>query len=98
MDLDEYQRATETTDVRPEPRDDPGFPLLGLAGEVGSLVTEYKKRLRDGASYTGFRAEVREDLGDLLWYAATLARTVDLSLSDIAEANLEKTGSIWGEE
>lgn len=98
MDLDEYQRATAVTDVRPEPRDDPGFPLLGLAGEVGSLVTEYKKRLRDGESYTGFQAEVREDLGDLLWYAATLARTVDLSLSDIAAANLEKTASIWGEE
>ncbi len=98
MDLDEYQRATEATDVRPEPRNDPGFPLLGLAGEVGSLVTEHKKRLRDGESYTGFRAEVREDLGDLLWYAAALARTVDLSLSEIAVANLEKTASIWGEE
>lgn len=98
MDFDEYQRATEATDVRPEPRDDPGFPLLGLAGEVGSLVTEYKKRLRDGESYTGFQAEVREDLGDLLWYAATLARTVDLSLGDIATANLEKTASMWGEE
>lgn len=98
MDLDEYQRATEATDVRPGRRDDPGFPLLGLAGEVGSLVTEYKKRLRDGESYTAFRAEVSEDLGDLLWYAATLARTVDLSMNDIAVANLEKTVSIWGEE
>lgn len=98
MDLDEYQRATEATDVRPEPRDDPAFPLLGLAGEVGSLVTEYKKRLRDGESYTGFKAEVREDLGDLLWYAATLARTLDLSLGDIATANLQKTASMWGEE
>jgi NTP pyrophosphatase (non-canonical NTP hydrolase) len=98
MDLDEYQRMAEETDVRPDPRDDPGFPLLGLAGEVGSLVTEHKKRLRDGESYTGFQAEVREDLGDLLWYAATLARTVGLSLDDIARANLEKTASIWGEE
>lgn len=98
MDLDDYQRASEGTDVRPEPRSDPGFPLLGLAGEVGSLVTEYKKKLRDGESYTAFQAEVREDLGDLLWYAATLARTVGLSLNDIATANLEKTASIWGED
>ncbi len=98
MHLDEYQQATEATDIRPEPRNDPAFPLLGLAGEVGSLVAEYKKRLRDGESYTGFQAEVREDLGDLLWYAATLARTLDLSLSDIATANLEKAALMWGEE
>lgn len=98
MDLDEYQRATAQTDVRPEPRDDPSFPLLGLAGEVGSLVTELKKRLRDGESYTAFQAEVQEDLGDLLWYAATLARTVGLSLTRVAEANLDKASSIWGQD
>src|SRR6266508_1779286 len=97
MDFDEYQRLTEVTDVRPDPQD-VGFPLLGLAGEVGSLVAEYKKRLRAGASYEGFEDEVREELGDLLWYAATLARTLDLSLDDIATANLEKTALAWGDE
>jgi NTP pyrophosphatase (non-canonical NTP hydrolase) len=97
MDLDEYQRATEATDVRPDPKD-PALPLLGLAGEVGSLVTEYKKKLRGGGGYAGFEREVREDLGDLLWYAATLARTVGLSLDEIASANLAKTASMWSEQ
>jgi NTP pyrophosphatase (non-canonical NTP hydrolase) len=97
MDLDDYERATEATDVRPDPRD-PALPLLGLAGEVGSLVTEYKKKLRSGESYTGFDIEVREDLGDLLWYTATLARTLGLSLSEIATANLAKSASMWSEE
>lgn len=97
MDLDKYQNATAATDVRPDP-EDPALPLLGLAGEVGSLVTEYKKKLRSGASYTGFDREVSEDLGDLLWYAATLARTLGLSLDEIASANLAKTNSMWGEE
>src|SRR6266511_475015 len=97
MDLDEYQRATEATDVRPDPQD-PALPLLGLAGEVGSLVAEYKKRLRGGESYTGFDLEVSEDLGDLLWYAAALARTLGLSLNAIASANLTKTTSMWGQE
>jgi NTP pyrophosphatase (non-canonical NTP hydrolase) len=97
MDLDEYQRATEATDVRPDPHD-PALPLLGLAGEVGSLVTEYKKKLRAAGAYTGFEAEVREDLGDLMWYMATLARTLGLSLNDIASDNLAKTASVWSEE
>jgi len=76
---------------------DPGFPLLGLAGETGSLVSEYKKRLRDG-QYSAFEQEVSEDLGDLLWYAATLARTFGLSLDEIAKANLVKASSIWSDE
>jgi NTP pyrophosphatase (non-canonical NTP hydrolase) len=97
MDLDDYQQATAATDVRPDPSD-PALPLLGLAGEVGSLVTEYKKKLRAGESYSRFDLEVNEDLGDLLWYAATLARTLGLSLNEIATANLIKTASIWGEE
>ena len=97
MDLDEYQRAAAGTDIRPDPRE-PLLPLLGLAGEVGSLVTEYKKRLRAGEMYSGFADEVREDLGDLMWYAATLARTLGLTLSDIAAANLAKTAAIWGDQ
>ena len=97
MDLDEYQRATAETDVRPDPQD-PALPLLGLAGEVGSLVTEYKKKLRAPGAYTGFEAEVREDLGDLMWYVATLARTVGLSLNQIASENLAKTASVWSDQ
>lgn len=97
MDFEEYQRATASTDIRPDP-DDPALPLLGLAGEVGSLVTEYKKKLRAGTSYTSFEQEVTEDLGDLLWYAATLARTLGLSLDDIAAANLAKAATAWGDE
>jgi NTP pyrophosphatase (non-canonical NTP hydrolase) len=97
VDLDEYQQATESTDIRLDPYD-PALPLLGLAGEVGSLVTEYKKKLRSGQAYTAFDAEVREDIGDLLWYAATLARAVGLSLNDIAAANLDKTALMWGDK
>jgi NTP pyrophosphatase (non-canonical NTP hydrolase) len=91
MDLDEYQRAAEATDVRPDPSD-PALPLLGLAGEVGSLVTEYKARLRDGDLYTRFDVEVREDLGDLLWYAATVART--LGLSSMRQSH-NRTVALW---
>jgi len=96
MDLDEYQAATARMDIRPEPHD-VALPLLGLAGEVGSLVAEYKKRLRDGESYSAFEVEVREDLGDLLWYTATLARTVGLSLSDVAASNIQKTELMFGD-
>ena len=38
-------------------------PLLGLAGEAGGLLSEYKKYLRDGAAHRLFKERVGEELG-----------------------------------
>lgn len=89
MDISEYQRLASETDVL-DP-DDLGLPLLGLTGEVGSLAAEYKKRRRDSAGYRAFSDEVREELGDLLWYAAALARRCHLDLEQVLNDNLRKT-------
>ena len=96
MELDEYQLRAAATDVRSDP-DDIAFPLLGLSGEVGSLVAEYKKHIRADTPYANFIEEAREDLGDLLWYVAALARTLNLSLEDVATDNLKKTAAAWGD-
>ena len=72
-------------------RDDVGLPLLGLTGEVGNLAAEYKKRRRDFVGYRAFSDEVREELGDLLWYAAALARRCHLDLNEVLNDNLRKT-------
>jgi NTP pyrophosphatase (non-canonical NTP hydrolase) len=69
--------------------------LLGLLGEAGSVATEYKKHLRDGDAHTAWKSRMREELGDVLWYAATLASKLDLNLDDIAAANLHKTRDRW---
>jgi NTP pyrophosphatase (non-canonical NTP hydrolase) len=95
MEFDEYQEASARTDVRPNPTD-VAFPLLGMAGEVGELVTAYKKRMREDGNTDWSEEQVREELGDLLWYVATLARTVGLSLNDIAETNLRKSALAFG--
>jgi NTP pyrophosphatase (non-canonical NTP hydrolase) len=97
MEMNEYQQRAASTDIRPDPSD-VSFPLLGLAGEVGTLVAEYKKSMRSGEMYVGFRDQVAEELGDLLWYIGALARTCGLSLNDIAERNLEKTALAWGSD
>ena len=95
LTLDEYQRSAASTDVERD-CDDPIVPLLGLAGEVGSLIAEFKKkRRRDGFTYTGFEDIVVTELGDILWYLAALARRVGIPLSVVAEKNLEKTHARW---
>lgn len=103
MELDEFQvRALQTDNTarnyeKDERRKDIVVALLGIAGELGTLATAYKKRLRDGPAYELYAENVAEELGDLLWYLAVLANKFDLNLSEIAEKNLKKTKARWGE-
>jgi NTP pyrophosphatase (non-canonical NTP hydrolase) len=101
MDLNEYQSLAKATDQVEEGPDKLVVPLLGLAGEVGELLSEYKRHIREQRAYdhfpkverkpdSMFPAVVKEELGDILWYAATLAAKFDLSLEDVAHANLAK--------
>lgn len=66
------------------------FPILGLFGETGSLLSELKKKQRDSESYLGYSAAVAEELGDVLWYLATIARRGGLRLSAIAAHGYRK--------
>ena len=97
LHLDEYQRRALSTDIHKETGDKGlTISLLGLAGEAGELLTEYKKQLRDGQSHQLFRERVTEELGDLLWYIASVAHNYGLSLSEVAEHNLTKNADRWG--
>lgn len=87
----EYERLARRTDVAP--RGDLKslmVPLLGLAGEVGSLLSEHKKHLREGERYSVFTDHVAEEIGDILWYLANIAAKSGLSLGEIAAENLAK--------
>ena len=101
MELNEYQRVANQTDQQPEidtleanPRSIL-VPLLGMAGEVGELLGEHKKWLRDGDSYKLFPERVKEELGDLLWYLSNVATKHGLTLEEVADFNLAKTGRRW---
>lgn len=95
MDLHEYQVAAAGRDQQ---ADDPDkrlmVAMLGLAGEVGTLLSEHKKWLRDGDAYDR-RTGVAEDIGDILWYLAAAASALGLSLDDVAEQNLAKIIDRW---
>ena len=101
MELNEYQRLANQTDQQPEtdnlqtgPRSIL-VPLLGMAGEVGELLGEHKKWLRDGDSYKLFPERVKEELGDLLWYLTNVATKHGLTLEEVADFNLAKTRRRW---
>jgi NTP pyrophosphatase (non-canonical NTP hydrolase) len=90
VDFQRYQQAAIKTLQPPTEDTDPVLiPLLGLAGEVGSLTTAYKKHLRDGPAHEQGKHQLREELGDVLWYIAALAHRFDLDLDDIVSVVIE---------
>ena len=102
MTLDEYQNKIIPFDMFDKDEWDgdlirPAFmeKVLGLAGEAGEVEDKIKKVLRDdGAQMTlEKKEEILKELGDTLWYVATIARYLDASLGDIAEQNVRKLQS-----
>ncbi len=60
--------------------------------EAGELAGKVKKIFRDkhGEISETDREALKYELGDVLWYLAQIATELNLSLDDIAQANIEK--------
>jgi len=102
MQFAEYQKAAQGTDQVPLV-DETDFrslllPLLGLAGEVGSLQTQFKRHLRDGEKFIGFKQKIEEELGDILWNVANVATKADIDLDAVASNNLKKIRDRWHDQ
>jgi NTP pyrophosphatase (non-canonical NTP hydrolase) len=82
LTLNEYQATAVKSDRKPETS--LAFPLLGLFGEAGTLLSVVKKKQRDAATYLGYAPHVVEEFGDVLWYFAVVAHRGGVLLSDLA--------------
>lgn len=89
MTFDDYQAAAKKTAIYPE-QYKVIYPALGLAGESGEVAEKVKKWIRDGKLDPD---AVKKELGDVLWYVAAVASDLDLSLSDVAQTNVQKLES-----
>lgn len=94
MEIDEYQRRALNTAIYPKSRAIV-YPTLGLTGEAGEVADKVKKTIRDNdGEFTGERRrEIALELGDVLWYAATLANDLGYTLGEVAQMNLDKLAS-----
>lgn len=96
MEMKAYQRsAIKTVQPSQAGEDALAIALFGLAGETGTVLTHYKKQLRDGSADPAFRVQMREELGDVLWYVSAAAHHLGLDLEDLATANLSKITDRW---
>jgi len=64
------------------------YTALGLNGEAGEVAELIKKALFHGHALD--RDDLEKELGDVLWYLAVMADTLDIPLADIANHNIEK--------
>jgi len=94
MEFNDYQQKALKTLIETEEKDKLIARLtLGIAGEGGEIAEKVKKYLR-GDYPQGFLSEhLFGELGDLMWYIATLAHTLGLKLDVIAEYNVQKLKS-----
>lgn len=62
--------------------------VMGIAGEAGEVVDIYKKHFFQKHELK--IDQIKEELGDLMWYIAGLCNLEDISLNDVYEQNIAK--------
>jgi NTP pyrophosphatase (non-canonical NTP hydrolase) len=92
IDADEYQDACAETAIYPA-EEGVVYTMLGLGNEAGELQGKYKKYLRDNSSWDETKEKIIDELGDVLWYAAMLAKELRVPLSLVMDRNLIKLQS-----
>lgn len=94
MTLNEYQQKALGTAIYPN---DYAviYPALGMCGEAGEVADKVKKVIRDNnQEFTPEKkTEIAKEIGDVLWYCATLAHDLGFTLEEIGEMNYEKLHS-----
>lgn len=81
--LRQYELSIEKTDRFS--KDEITQVLMGLYGEVGSIMATSKKYYRERKAYVGHQAAVEEEFGDAFWYFAALCRRLDLKIETVFE-------------
>lgn len=95
MTFDEYQELSKSTAIYPAIQHKVVYPALGLAGEAGEIANKIKKIFRDddGVISIDRKADLKKELGDVLWYIAQVSSELDLSLDGVAKLNIERLES-----
>jgi len=87
MDLNEYQILTQATLLE---KNGPSLlnAGLGLSGESGEVADLIKKHLFHNKWVT--KEELLLEIGDVLYYVALAASSLNTTLADVAEMNIRK--------
>lgn len=93
MTFNEYQnKALETAIFNKDPLMDKTIWAMGISGEAGEIIEKWKKIVayKDGEISEADVLEIKKELGDVMWYVALLAHSLELSLDSVVELNVNK--------
>jgi len=92
MNFSDYQKRSRVTAKYPVIGHGVIYPTLGLTNEAGEVAGKIKKIFRDKEGKFGGaeREALKSELGDVLWYIAQVCTELDISLDEVAEANIAK--------
>jgi NTP pyrophosphatase (non-canonical NTP hydrolase) len=88
--FNEYGEFVKSMKVYPE-KHAIVYPTLGLIGEAGEISEKVKKWMRGDRELD--KEGLLKELGDPLWYIASLADDLGYTLQDVVDANIEKLTS-----
>lgn len=93
--FESYQKESRKTWNEIEMNHPIVYPTLGLTNEVGELAGKIKKIFRDkqGVINPEDREALKGELGDVLWYFTQICTELNLSLEEVAQANIDKLAS-----
>jgi len=95
MTFREYQLKAKASARFPEKENNYIYASLALCGEAGEVADKIKKIWREKNKQVSAadRAEIKKELGDVLWYLSQLAEELEINFDDVAQANLDKINS-----
>jgi NTP pyrophosphatase (non-canonical NTP hydrolase) len=94
MEFNQYQEEARKTAIYPKTALIV-YPTLGLCGEAGECAEKVKKIIRDknGVFTKEDRESIKIEAGDALWYLSNLMSDCEITLEELAQANLDKLKS-----
>jgi NTP pyrophosphatase (non-canonical NTP hydrolase) len=90
--MNQYQEYAKNTAMYPSNTWYDGliYTVLGLNGEAGEVAEKVKKMLRDNLDFKDCREPIINELGDVLWYIASVANELGCTLEEVALRNMDK--------
>ncbi len=88
MDIKEYIKQSERTLIDQGQDSNLLHGAIGISTEAGEILDAFKKNI-----YYKKELDVvnlKEEIGDVMWYVAILCRELNLDMGDILQTNIDK--------
>ena len=89
MKMNDYQIEAYKTAIYPKSAV-PHYNGLAIAEEAGEICGKIKRYYRDNLPLEEVKKYIKKEGGDLLWELCGILTEFELTLEEVAEANLEK--------